>query len=314
MLLYAIQRIGLSALILITSMVMLFTALKLIPGDPATIMLGSRASPEMRARIAEELKLNDAVLTQLGTFFGRIAEGNLGTDLWIKRPVSQMVMESLPYTLILIGAGLGWAVLIGVPLGCYSAVRRNSLADKLTGILSVATISIPSFVVAIYLILLFAIQLNLLPVIGAGEKGDTWDQFLHLLMPAFALGLGWVGYLSRIVRASMLEVMGENHVRTARAFGLPEIRIVWSYALRIAILPTITLLAVAFGGLLSSAVFVESIFARPGIGKLIVDAASARNFPVVQGGVLTTVALFSLTMPIADLLVAWLDPRIRARL
>jgi peptide/nickel transport system permease protein len=314
MLLYAIQRIGLSALILITSMVMLFTALKLIPGDPATIMLGSRASPEMRARIAEELKLNDPVLTQLGTFFGRIAEGNLGTDLWSKRPVSQMVMESLPYTLILIGAGLGWAVLIGVPLGCYSAVRRNSLADKLTGILSVATISIPSFVVAIYLILVFAIQLNLLPVIGAGEKGDTWDQFLHLLMPAFALGLGWVGYLSRIVRASMLEVMGENHVRTARAFGLPEIRIVWSYALRIAILPTITLLAVAFGGLLSSAVFVESIFARPGIGKLIVDAASARNFPVVQGGVLTTVALFSLTMPIADLLVAWLDPRIRARL
>jgi len=314
MLLYAIQRIGLSALILVTSMVMLFTALKLIPGDPATIMLGSRASPEMRARIAEELKLNDPVLTQLGTFFGRIAEGNLGTDLWSKRPVSQIVMESLPYTLILIGAGLGWAVLIGVPLGCYSAVRRNSLADKLTGILAVATISIPSFVVAIYLILIFAIQLNLLPVIGAGEKGDRWDQFLHLLMPAFALGLGWVGYLSRIVRASMLEVMGENHVRTARAFGLPEPRIVWSYALRIAILPTITLLAVAFGGLLSSAVFVESIFARPGIGKLIVDAASVRNFPVVQGGVLMTVALFSLTMPIADLLVAWLDPRIRARL
>jgi peptide/nickel transport system permease protein len=314
MLLYAIQRIGLSALILVTSMVMLFTALKLIPGDPATIMLGSRASPEMHARIAEELKLNDPVLTQLGTFFGRIAEGNLGTDLWSKRPVSQIVMESLPYTLILIGAGLGWAVLIGVPLGCYSAVRRNSLADKLTGILSVATISIPSFVVAIYLILIFAIQLNLLPVIGAGEKGDRWDQFLHLLMPAFALGLGWVGYLSRIVRASMLEVMGENHVRTARAFGLPEPRIVWSYALRIAILPTITLLAVAFGGLLSSAVFVESIFARPGIGKLIVDAASVRNFPVVQGGVLMTVALFSLTMPIADLLVAWLDPRIRARL
>jgi peptide/nickel transport system permease protein len=314
MLFYAIQRIGLAALILLTSMVMLFTALKLIPGDPATIMLGSRATPEMRARIAEDLGLNDPVLTQLGTFFGRIAEGNLGTDMWSKRPVSQIVMESLPYTLILIGAGLGWAVLIGVPLGCYSAVRRNSFIDKLTGIVSVATISIPSFVVAIYLILVFAIQLSLLPVIGAGEKGDPWDQFLHLLMPAFALGLGWVGYLSRIVRASMLEVMGENHVRTARAFGLPEIRIVWSYGLRIAILPVITLLAVAFGGLLSSAVFVEAIFARPGIGKLIVDAAGARNFPVVQGGVMTTVALFALTMPIADLLVAWLDPRIRARL
>lgn len=314
MLLYAIQRIGLSILILITSMVMLFTALKLIPGDPATIMLGSRANAEMKARITEQLGLNDPVIVQLGTFFGRLLQGNLGTDLWSQRPVSQIVMENLPYTLTLIATGLGWAMLIGIPLGCYSAVRRNSFVDRLTGIISVATISIPSFVVAIYAVLLFSIQLGWLPVLGAGDKGDWKDQAIHLLMPAFALGLGWVGYLSRIVRASMLEVMGENHIRTARAFGLTEFQIIKSYALRIAILPTITLLAVAVGGLLSSAVFVEAIFARPGIGKLIVDAASMRNFPVVQGGVLTTVFLFALTMPLADLLVAWLDPRVRATL
>ena len=314
MLFYAIQRNGLSILILITSMVMLFTALKLIPGDPATIMLGSRANAEMKARITEQLGLNDPVIVQLGTFFGRLLQGNLGTDLWSQRPVSQIVMENLPYTLTLIAAGLGWAMLIGIPLGCYSAVRRNSFVDRLTGIISVATISIPSFVVAIYAVLLFSIQLGWLPVLGAGDKGDWKDQAIHLLMPAFALGLGWVGYLSRIVRASMLEVMGENHIRTARAFGLTEFQIIKSYALRIAILPTITLLAVAVGGLLSSAVFVEAIFARPGIGKLIVDAASMRNFPVVQGGVLTTVFLFALTMPLADLLVAWLDPRVRATL
>ena len=314
MLFYAIQRIGLSILILITSMVMLFTALKLIPGDPATIMLGSRANAEMKARITEQLGLNDPVIVQLGTFFGRLLQGNLGTDLWSQRPVSQIVMENLPYTLTLIATGLGWAMLIGIPLGCYSAVRRNSFVDRLTGIISVATISIPSFVVAIYAVLLFSIQLGWLPVLGAGDKGDWKDQAIHLLMPAFALGLGWVGYLSRIVRASMLEVMGENHIRTARAFGLTEFQIIKSYALRIAILPTITLLAVAVGGLLSSAVFVEAIFARPGIGKLIVDAASMRNFPVVQGGVLTTVFLFALTMPLADLLVACLDPRVRATL
>jgi peptide/nickel transport system permease protein len=314
MLFYALQRIGLSLLILATSMVMLFTALKLIPGDPATIMLGSRASAEMRARIAEQLGLNDPVYVQLGHFFTRILQGDLGSDMWSNRPVSQMVLENLPYTLALIACGLGWAVLIGVPLGCYSAVRRNSLIDKLTGVISVATISIPSFVVAIYAILLFSIALELLPVIGAGEPGDYRDQFLHLILPAFALGLGWVGYLARIVRASMLEVMGENHIRTARAYGLGELQIIRSYALRIAILPTITLLAIAIGGLLSSAVFVEAIFARPGIGKMIVDAAKVRNFPVVQGGVLTTVALFAMTMPFADLLVAWLDPRIRATL
>lgn len=314
MIFYALQRIGLSLLILATSMVMLFTALKLIPGDPATIMLGSRATPEMRERIAQELGLNDPVYVQLGHFFGRLLQGDLGSDMWSNRPVSQMVLENLPYTLALIACGLGWAVLLGVPLGCYSAVRRNSFIDKFTGLISVATISIPSFVVAIYAILLFAIALDLLPVIGAGEPGDYRDQVLHLILPAFALGLGWVGYLARIVRASMLEVMGENHIRTARAYGLGEMQIIRSYALRIAILPTITLLAIAIGGLLSSAVFVEAIFARPGIGKLIVDAAKVRNFPVVQGGVLTTVALFATTMPFADLLVAWLDPRIRATL
>lgn len=314
MLLYAIQRIALSVLIIFTSMVMLFTALKLIPGDPATIMLGSRASAEMRARITQELGLDQPVYMQLATFFGRLLQGNLGTDMWSQRPVATMVMESLPYTLSLIVAGLGWAVLIGIPLGCYSAVRRNSFLDKLTGVLSVATISIPSFVVAIYAILFFAIKLDWFPIIGAGERGDLGDQLAHLVLPAFALGLGWVGYLSRIVRASMLEVMGENHVRTARAFGLPEFKIIRAYALRLAILPTITLLAVAIGGLLSGAVLVEAIFARPGIGKLIVDAASMRNFPVVQGAVLTTVALFALTMPLADLLVAWLDPRVRATL
>jgi peptide/nickel transport system permease protein len=170
----------------------------------------------------------------------------------------------------------------------------------------------PSFVVAIYALLLFAVELNWFPVIGAGDSGDLGDQIWHLVLPSFAVGLGWVGYLARIVRASMLEVMGEHHIRTARAFGLPEPKIVLHYALRIAILPTVTLLALAIGGLLSSAVFAESIFARPGIGKLIVDAANFRNFPVVQGAVLTTVALFALAMPIADLLVAWLDPRVRS--
>ena len=314
MLLYTIQRIGLAALICITSMVMLFTALKLVPGDPATIMLGSRASAEMKAHITEEMMLDKSVPEQLVVFFGRIFQGNLGIDVWSGRPIFTMIWDNLPYTLLLIGVGLGWAALIGIPLGCYSAIKRNSFMDKFTGVISVGTISIPSFVVAIYVILLFSIELGWLPFIGAGEPGDRVDQALHLVMPGFALGLGWVGYLSRIVRASMLEVMSENHVRTARAFGLPEFQVVKSYALRIAILPTITLLALAIGGLLSSAVFIEFLFARPGIGKLIVSAANVRNVPVVQGAVLTTVFLFVIAMLIADLLIAWLDPRARAKL
>jgi peptide/nickel transport system permease protein len=295
-------------------MVMLFAALKLVPGDPATIMLGSRASVEMKARITEEMGLDKPVHQQLATFLGKVLTGDLGTDFWSQRPVALLVSESLPYTLVLIAVGLGWAALIGIPLGCYSAIRRNSFLDKLTGVISVGTISVPSFVVAIYAILIFSIQLGWLPFLGAGQRGNLADQAARLVLPSFALGLGWVGYMARIVRASMLEVLSENHVRTARAFGLPELQVIRSYALRIAILPTITLLALAFGGLLSSAVFVEFLFARPGIGKLIVDAANVRNVPVVQGAVLTTVALFTLAMLLADLIIVWLDPRARAKL
>lgn len=314
MLIYAIRRIGLAMLILVTSITLLFGALKLIPGDPATIMLGARATPELKAAIREDLGLDDPVPVQIVTFFGRLLQGDLGTDLWTKRPVSDLVMEGLPHTLALIGTALIWAALIGIPLGCYAAVHRGTLIDTMTGIVSVGTIAIPPFVVALYLILLFSVTLGWLPFIGAGEAGDRVDQALHLILPALALGLGWVGYLARIVRASMLEVMGAAHIRTARAFGLPERRIIGVYALRIAILPVVTLLAMAVGGLLSGAVLIEAIFARPGIGRMIVDAAEIRNFPVLRGGVLVTVALFAIAMPVADLLVAWIDPRVRKTL
>ena len=312
MLIYTLQRIGLSVLICLVSICLLFSAIHLIPGDPASIMLGSRATPELRLRLNHELGLDQPLPLQLVHFLGRLARGDLGTDLWSGRGVGEMVLENLPYTLVLIAAGLGWSALVGIPLGCYSAIRRNSWIDRLTGVLSVGTISIPSFVVAIYALLLFAIKLDWFPVIGAGEDGNPGDQLWHLVLPSFAVGLGWVGYLARLVRASMLEVMSENHVRTARAFGLPEGKIVLHYALRIAILPTITLLALAIGGLLSSAVFAENIFARPGIGKLVVDAANLRDYPLVQGAALTTVALFAFAMPVADLIIAWLDPRVRA--
>jgi len=314
MLIYATQRVGLAVLICVTAMTLLFTAVHLIPGDLMTIMLGPRATEQRREELRQRIGLDKPMPVQLAKFLVSAAQGDLGSDPLTERTVSTIVAENLPYTLTLIAAGLGWAVLIAIPLGCYSAMRRNTFIDKFTGVLSVGTISIPSFVVAIYCALIFAVQLRWLPMIGAGEAGDLRDQILHLVMPSFAVGLGWVGYLARIVRASMLEVMGENHIRTARAFGLPESKIVFRYALRIAILPTVTLLALAIGGLLSSAVFAENVFARPGIGKLIVDAANVRNYPVVQGAVLTTVALFAFGALIADLIVAWLDPRVRAAL
>lgn len=311
MLIYAAQRVGLALVICIIAMTMLFGATRMLPGDLATIMLGPRATPERVARLNEEMHLDKPLPVQIVLFLADAVRGDLGTDPLTERKVSTIIMENLPDTLILIATGLGWAVLLGIPLGCFSAIRRNSFVDKFTGVVSVGTISIPSFVVGIYAALIFAVELHLLPMIGVGKPGQIGDQIAHLIMPSFAVGLGWVGYLARIVRASMLEVLGENHIRTARAFGLPESKVVSRYALRIAILPTLTLLALAIGGLLSSTVFAENIFVRTGIGSLIVNSAKLRNYPVLQSSVLVAVGIYIAATIVTDLIVAWLDPRVR---
>jgi peptide/nickel transport system permease protein len=312
MLIYAVQRVVLAMLICIVAMTVLFSLAYVIPGDPASIALGPRATPEMKEALRERMGLDQPIPAQLLNFFGNVVTGDLGTDVFSNRSVTTIVLEALPFTLILVAAGLGWAILLGIPLGCYSAVHRNTTFDKLSGVISVAAISMPSFVVAIYSMLFFAVKLNWFPAIGAGESGELLDQLWHLVLPAFAIGLGWVGYLARLVRASMLEVMNDNHIRTARAFGLPERVIVFRYALRIAVLPSVTLLGIAVGGLLSSAVFTEIVFNRPGIGQLVLGAANARNYPVMMGTTLVTVFLFALFTMVADLIVASLDPRVRA--
>ena len=314
MILYLLKRLGLGALIVVIAVTLLYTMIHMVPGDPASVILGPRASPEMREALSERMGLDDPLPLQIVYFFGDLLVGDMGTDVFSNRPVSTIVFEQLPFTLALIVAGVGWAVLLGVPLGSYSALHRASWLDKVVAVLSVSAIAVPSFVVALYSLLLFAVALQWFPAVGAGDQGDLVDQLHHLVLPAFALGLGWVGYLARLVRASMLEVMGENHIRTARAFGLPERVIVFRYALRIAILPTITLLGVGIGSLLSSAVFAEIVFARPGIGKLIFDAVSTRNYPIVMGSVLVTTVLFVVCTTVADLINASLDPRVRASL
>lgn len=308
---YLIKRLGLSVVIVLCALLTLFLLLHLIPGDPARIALGPRATPEVIARYAAKMHLDQPVLYQFWIYFSNALSGDLGADVFSNRDVTTIVMEALPYTLILAIVSLAWAVIIGIPLGCLSAVKPNSWFDRVTGILSVATIAIPSFLVSIWSLLVFAVMWKILPVIGAGEPDDFWDQVTHLILPAFAVGLGWVGYLARMVRASMLEVMNENYIRAARAFGLKERTVVFRYALKVAILPTITLIGIGFSGLLSGAVFAEIIFTRPGVGKLIYDMVMMRNFPVVQGAVLITIAVYVMITLFADLLVGWLDPRVR---
>jgi peptide/nickel transport system permease protein len=255
--------------------------------------------------------LDRPLVVQLGMFYAGLARGDLGVDPFSNREVSDIVFEQLPFTLVLVLAAIGGASLLGIPLGCFSAIRRNSLLDRLTGVMSVAFIAIPSFVVALYLLLWLAVKWRWFPAMGAGEAGNYPDQARHLVLPAVALGLGWVGYIARLVRASMLEVMEENHIRTARAFGLPERTVVVNYALRIALLPTVTILGLGIGSMLSGALFAEIVFSRPGIGKLLYEAVLSRNYPVVMGSVLATTGFFVLCTLIADTVNAVLDPRLR---
>lgn len=308
---YLLKRLGLAVIVVMAVLLLLFSMLHMIPGNPAILALGTRASPEAIAEYTARMRLDEPVLVQFLHFLGNALQGDIGQDVFSNRPVTAIIGERIGFSLALICTGMGWAVLLGIPLGCLAAVRPGSWLDRVTGVFSVGMIAVPSFLVSIWALLLFSLELRWLPAIGAGEPGDLGDQLSHLILPAFAIGLGWVGYLARMVRASMLEVMDEPYIRSARAFGLKDRRVM-GYALRVAILPTITLIGMGFGGLISSAVFAEIIFARPGLGKMIFDAVSDRNFPIVQGGVLVATSFYILVVLISDLLIAWLDPRVRS--
>lgn len=311
MLTYAVKRIGLAVVILFTVMLAMYAMVFLVPGDPASLALGPRATPALKAELIARMGLDQPVQVQVWNFFSNALQGNLGYDVWSKKPVLDQILEVFPNTLILGVVALGWALVLGVALGCLAVVWRGTLVDTALGILSVSMIAVPSFVIALYSLLVFAVWLNWLPAVGAGTAGDWGSQARAVILPAFAIGITWVGYLARLVRASMLEVMGANHIRTARAFGLSEMRIVTRYALRLAIIPTVAILAVGFGAILSSAVFVETVFSRPGIGTLITSAVAKRNYPVVMGTTLFMTAFYLFVVTAADLIIARLDPRVR---
>ncbi|MBL8581146.1 MAG: ABC transporter permease [Rhizobiaceae bacterium] len=314
MLAYAVRRAGLAIAITAVALTILIAMIQLIPGDPAAVLLGPLASQEMRESFRVQMGLDQPAIVQMTRFFGRVLRGDLGTDVLTNRPVLDTVLDQLPFTLTLIFFSIGWSALLGIPLGCFSAIRRGTWADSIVGVLSVGAIALPSFVVAIYSLLFFSVMLGWFPTIGAGEPGKPLDQLHHLVLPSLAVGLGWVGYLARMVRASMLEVLSENHIRMARAFGLRESVITFRYALKIAIIPTVVLLGIGVGHMISGAVFAEIVFARPGVGRLIFDSLATRNYPVVMGAVMVTTIFYVLSTLCADLIAASLDPRVRANL
>lgn len=307
---YVLSRLVTTVLVLIGATVLLFALTLFIQGNPANILLGPRATPEMVASFTREMGLDRPVHERLFLFLANVARGDIGRDVISGRPVIDLVLDVFPYTLVLTFSAIGLAILMGVPMGAYAATHPGSWLDQVMAVTSVAFIAIPSFVIAIFLLLIFSIWLDWLPVLGVSRTGNIRDELARLVLPATSLALGWVGYIARLLRASILEVLGEAHVRTMRAFGVPDRKIIYKYALKLAAIPTVAILGLGVGRLLGGAIFAEIIFARPGIGSLVYDAINVRNYPVVQGSVLVVVALFTLTNLAVDMLYAWLDPRI----
>lgn len=311
MLKYVIKRILWIIPTVLGVLILLFSLTYFLPGDPASVMLGPRATPELIKDLNHRLHLDQPVYTRLGYYILGVLRGDLGESVWSGHKVSSLIVNSLPYTIILAVCSMGLAALVGIFLGVFATIYKESIIDHLVTGISLVGVAVPDFVAACLLLLIFAVHLNLFPVLGAGEAGNIADEIHHLILPVISLAIGWIGYLSRLTRETMLEVIDSDYIRVAKAFGIPAKHIYYKYALKNAIIPTITVIGLGIGKLLGGAVLVEIIFNRPGLGKLVVDAVYARDLPVVQGGILMATLLFVLANLIADISYAYIDPRIQ---
>ena len=275
-----------------------------LSGDPVLLMVSSDAPPDVVATTRHALGLDRPLLEQFADYVTRVAQGDLGTSLRSSRPVAALIRERLPATVELTVAALLIAVAIAIPAGIVSAVKRGSALDRLAMVGAVAGQAVPIFWLALLLIAFFGVYLRWLPVFGRGSLA-------HLVLPAVSLSTVILGRLARLVRGSMLEVLGQDYVRTARAKGVGEVRVLAGHALKNAAIPIVTLLGLQFAQLLGGAVVTETIFAWPGIGRLVVEAIFNRDFPVVQGVVLVVSLIFVAVNLLVDLAYAALDPRIR---
>jgi peptide/nickel transport system permease protein len=293
--------------------VLVFSLQQLMPGDPALVMAGEeRGDPQVLSQIRAELWLDRPVPVQYVHWLGNVLRGNLGYSWRIRQPVAQLIEEKLPVTLQLSAMAFVIAVLIGVPAGVIAAVRRNGFWDYVANAIGLAGLSTPTFWLGIMLILLVSVDLGWLPPSGYVPLAENWRQSLATtIMPAFVLGNSIAAILMRHTRSSMLTAMDQDFVRTARAKGLPEFNVLIRHALRNALIPVVTLGALELGTLLSGAVLTEQVFSIPGFGKLIVDAVFNRDYPVVQGVVLVTAALYVLLNLVADVLYVVINPRLR---
>jgi peptide/nickel transport system permease protein len=308
---YLGRRVITALVVVLIVMAFLASLDRLIPGNPVTYVFGPHANPALIKEVRHQMGLDVSVPQQIYQYIVNAFQGNLGINFVTNQSVASLVMENLKYTLVLAVSGLGLAVLVGLPLGVLAATKPGGLVDRAIGVVSISVITLPPFVVGLLLILIFAVHLHMLPVIGAGAPGQPVDDLKHLVLPAVALSLGWIGYIARLVRSNMLEVLTSNYVRTAHALGIRRRKVFFQYALKNAAAPVVAILGVGLGTLLGGAIFIEVIFDRPGLGTLAYDAIASRNFPIVQGTSLVIAVLVIVANLLADVTYRLLDTRIQ---
>ncbi len=313
--LLALLRQALLALPLLWAVVsVVFLLIHLVPGDPIVQMLGEGASATDIAALRHNFGLDLPLGTQYAHYWAGVLHGNLGSSLRLRRSVLALVLERYPYTVALALAALALGVSLSVPAGTASAVRRGRTTDRLVGILSLSGLSFPNFALGPMLILVFSIGLGWLPVSGAGSAGDPPGTFLlHLILPAVTLGLSLAAILTRMIRSALLEELGQDYIRTARAKGLSEARVLLRHALPNAMLPILTIFGLQFGSLLAGAIVTETIFSWPGLGRLTLSAINNRDYALVQGCLLAIGLSYVLVNLLTDLAYVLIDPRLRTR-
>ncbi|MCU0514816.1 MAG: ABC transporter permease [Anaerolineae bacterium] len=301
---FLLRRIILTIPVLLGVTLLTFAIVKLTPGDPVILMLGNSATPERVAEVRAQLGLDDPLLTQYGRYLSRVMAGDLGTSIRSKRPVLDEIMERLPGTLELAAGALLVATLTGIPFGVWAAASRRRWPGPVLMSITIVGMSLPSFWLAVIALIVFGVNLRWVSVTG----GDTLSS---LVLAALCLGIGEAAVLARLTCSSMREVLLADYIRTASAKGLARPAILWRHALRNALIPLLTQLGLLFGSLMGGSLFIESVFARSGLGRYAINAISARDLPQIQGMVLFAAVIYVIVNLLVDLAYTWADPRLR---
>lgn len=309
---YVVRRVVSLIPVLFFVSVIVFIITRIIPGDPAAVMLGETATEEAVERLRESMGLNDPLTVQYSRFLGDLLRGHLGDSPAYNKPVTQLIAQTLPNTLLLGFTAILLALFIAVPIGIFSACRQNSPIDYLGMLISLLGVSMPIYWLGMMLVYAFAVRINIFPAIGMGSLSEgLLDVVMHLTLPSICLATIPMANFARITRSSMLEVIRQDYIRTARAKGLKEHVVIWKHGLKNALIPILTVIGMQISMMLSGAVLTETIFSWPGMGRLIVDAIEKRDFVVVQGTIMFLAFAFVLITLIVDILYAMFNPKVR---